>query len=432
MYTITDPLNTPCQIDMEITSACNHTCRYCYNYWRHDKENPQHTVMSKDTLDKIIDQLIENNVFNVVLTGGEPFLNFDCLLHGVKRLTENNILVSCNSNLTVATRDKLQQLKDAGLPHILTSLSSYDPEMNDKIFDKKGAYVKVIQNIRHAVDIGIKISVNTVISKHSQNHVYKTGLLVAALGASNLFLTRVVPSTSCGSDAAKEFVLAPNDYIPALDDAIRVKEETGITIGSLIQYPVCFLKDVEKYADFVGRGCTAGKKMVCIGANGDTHACLHEEKSYGNVLDIGLKAVWDNMHMWRDNSLVPADCKECDWLEWCEGGCRVYARGLDQPDFMCQGSENLPKPIKDYEKSMHLITDDSSFYVRPGLRFRKEDRFYLAHIVGAWIVKISEPVALFLKEMSQSGKNFKVDDFVSDKEILADLLTKNIVQKVSQ
>jgi len=190
-----------------------------------------------------------------------------------------------------------------------------------------------------------------------------------------LFLTRVVPSMACGEDLSHEFVLNPEEYIPALDDAIRVKQETRITIGSLIQYPVCFLKDVEKYSDFLGRGCTAGKKMVCINANGETHACLHENKSYGNVLEIGLSGVWENMKMWRDNSLVPEDCKECKWLRWCEGGCRVYAASLNSPDFMCKGStESMPDPIEDYVKSMPLVVG-GTFKVCKGLRYRQEEGF---------------------------------------------------------
>lgn len=430
MYTITDNLRTPCQIDMEITTACNHKCRYCYNFWRHDPKQKS-IVMSKETIDKIIDEIIANKVFNVVLTGGEPFLNYSVLLHGVRRLTQAGILVSCNTNLTLATKEQLQELKSAGLPHILTSLASYDPEMNDKIFNQKGSFVKVVKNIINAVGVGIKISINTVISRHSKDHVYKTGILAHALGASNLFLTRVVPSAACGEELSHEFVLKPEEYIPALDDAIRVKQETGITIGSLIQYPVCFLKDVEKYSDFLGRGCPAGKKMVCINANGETHACLHENKSYGNVLDIGLGGVWKNMKMWRDDSLVPQDCKKCKWLRWCEGGCRVYAQALNAPDFMCKGStENMPDPVEDFKKSQHLV-NDGMFKVRRGLRYREEEGFWLFHLVGAWITKVSPVDAAFLIERSQKDLVFTADALPGGKDALADLLTKNIVVKVS-
>ncbi len=430
MYTIIDRLKTVSQIDMEITTVCNHKCRYCYNFWRHDQVS-NNIIMSKQTIDTIIDDIIKNKVFNVVLTGGEPFTNFDVLLHGVKRLTEAGILVSCNSNMTFATKEKLQMLKDAGLPHILTSLASFDPEVNDRIFNKSGAFAKVVKSIIDAVNVGIKISINTVISRYNkENNVYKTGMLAHALGASNIFLTRVVPCSAATNDVAQEFVLEAEEYIPVLDAAIKLKEEVGINIGSLIQYPVCFLKDVEKYTDFVGRGCTAGKKMVCINANGETHACFHEEKSYGNVLELGLEGVWKNMEMWRDGSLVPDDCKNCKWLRWCEAGCRIFADTLNSPDYMCRGSDELPDPIEDYEKSMHLV-NDGKFRVRKGLRYREEEGFWLVHIVGAWIAKVTDEAVKFLIEYEKSNKIFANTEFPGSKEELADLLTKNIVKSFS-
>jgi radical SAM protein with 4Fe4S-binding SPASM domain len=433
MDIMTKPLRTPCQIDIEITSQCNHSCRYCYNFWRHDKDNPVNARMSIEVLDRIIDDIIENKVFNVVLTGGEPFVNYPVLLHGVRRLTEAGILVSCNSNLTLATYDQLKELHESGLPHILTSLASYDPVENDRIFNKKGSFVKVVQAIRNAVSIGIKISLNTVISQASASKpgsVYRTGLLAHALGAKNLFLTRVVPNDSCPAETAKEFVLSPELYIPVLEEALQVKKETGITIGSLIQYPVCFLQDVERFNDFIGRGCTAGKKMICINADGNTHACFHQKKTYGNVLDIGLLGVWENMEAWRDGSLIPLECKECKWLPWCEGGCRVYAASLDSKDYMCRGASNLPDPAIQRERYFSQVTENAKFQVRQGLRYREEDGYWLAHTVGAWITPVSNEVVLFLKQFEKSQESFGYSQAPGGKETTAYLLMKNLLSVV--
>lgn len=433
MYTITQKLSRPCQIDMEITSACNHSCRYCYNFWRHDKNNPVNTVMSMDTIDRLIDEFIANKVFNVVLTGGEPFTNYKVLLHGVRRLAESGILVSCNSNLTMSSKEQLRELYEAGLPHILTSLASFDPEQNDRIFNRKGAFVKVVRAIRQAVDLGIKISVNTVISRQSADQpgsIYKTGLLAHALGATNLFLTRVVPNTSCPQEAMEEFILPLEHYVPILEESLRVKEETHMNIGSLIQYPVCFLRDIKRYKDFLGRGCPAGRKMVCINADGQSHACFHESESYGNVLEIGLKGVWENMKAWRDDSLIPEDCQKCKWFRWCEGGCRVYAERLNAPDFMCKGSDDLPDPMEEYKKYMHLVHAAGFYRVRQGLRYREEDGFWLAHIVGAWITPINETIARFLVDYEASQKTFGLAEFPEDEMSLAYLLSKKLVETI--
>ncbi|MCK5683118.1 radical SAM protein [bacterium] len=427
MYTINEELSTPCQLDVEITTACNHSCRYCYNFWRHET-NRKETMMTFEQADLLIDDIIKNKVFNVVLTGGEPFSNFDVLLYMIKRLTENNILVSCNSNLTLASREKLKKLYDAGLPHILTSIASNSAKINDHIFGVKGAFEKTTTNIRIAVDIGIKISVNTVICSNSVDTIYKTGMFVNELGAKNLFFTRVVPAETCPEVIAQEFIIQPHQNFEILDQALRIKEDTSINIGSLIQYPVCFLKDPLKYVDFVGRGCSAGRKMICLNANGDSHACFHENENHGNVFKIGLKGIWNNLKKWRNGSLIPEICRECSWFRWCEGGCRIFASQLDKPDFLCQGPVGLPEPVEDWEKSIHFVNKKNRFVIKKNIRYREETGFWLFHLIGAWIATVEDQAACFIIDSIKSGNlEFELDSFPGSNKTLADLITKNYI-----
>lgn len=430
VYTVADRLSAPCQVNLEITTACNHRCRYCYNFWRHDPSTKISKMSMKDC-DTIIDDLIKNKVMNVIISGGEPFNNYPVMLHAIKRLTDAGIMTTCNSNMTLATKEQLKELKEAGLPHILTSLSSYDPETNDRVFNSKGAFVKAVRNIINAVNVGIKISINNIITKSNKDHVYKTGLLAHAIGASNYFATRCGVSLVAGNEEfASELVLTPEEYLAVLDKAVQVRNDTGIAIYSLYQYPVCMLRDMDKYPEFFGRGCPAGKKMVCINANGNIHACNHETEVYGNALTTGVAAAWAKMDKWRDGSLIPDACKKCKWYAWCEGGCRMAADGIDKPDYLCQGStDTMPDPITDAQKSIALVTTDAKFRARKGLRYREENGFWLIHILGAWITKASPEAAKFLIDAEKVDRVFKMDEFPATREELANLLTKNIIVK---
>ena len=109
----------------------------------------------------------------------------------------------------------------------------------------------------------------------------------------------------------------------------------------------------------------------------------------------------------------------------------MFADSLDSPDYMCRGSDDLPDPVEDYEQSMPLVAG-GSFKVRKGLRFREETDFWLVHIVGAWITKVSPEVAKFLIEHERADEVFTVNVFPEEKEKLADLLTKKIVEKVTE
>jgi MoaA/NifB/PqqE/SkfB family radical SAM enzyme len=245
---ITAPLSTPTVVNLEITSGCNHRCRYCYNYWRKEPvEGIKINKLTAGQLDQIIQKIVDAQVFNVIFSGGEPFLNFEIMQRGIKELTDAGIKTTCNSNLTLATYDHLEKLKQAGLPHILTSISCYKPEINDFIFGRKGSFDDVTRNIKYAVKLGIRVSVNNVINRYNYRHAYRTGMLANELGASNYFVTRAGINKKENPHGGEIVILEPDKYLEVLDNAVKVKEETGINIYSLYQYPLCLLKDPKKY-----------------------------------------------------------------------------------------------------------------------------------------------------------------------------------------
>ena len=191
--------------------------------------------------------------------------NYNSLVNAMKLLNEKNISFSCNTNLILANDKKMRELNSLGLDHCLTSIPSIDPEENDEIMQSKGTLNKIINGIKACVRNNVRVSANMVVTKLNKDRVYETGKLMAELGCSKFFVTRPVPPVY--SEVAKnnenkesELVLSAEDVKKSLDDAIRVKEEFGIAIGSLVSYPLCFLGDLEKYSDFVGRGCPGSKR----------------------------------------------------------------------------------------------------------------------------------------------------------------------------
>lgn len=411
-------LKTPTNMDIEITSVCNFKCRHCYNFWRHD-DSPI-DKMTIEVADLIIDQIIENKVFHVVLTGGECMTNYDVLKHFMLRLNHADISFSMNTNLYYATAENMKELYQLGLPHLLTTLNSYDSSVNDKMVSSSGAFQTIVQGIKYAVDAGIRVSANMIVTQLNKEHVYQTGKLLAELGVTNFFTTRMVPSEAACQDLEDELQISPEEeklYI--LNEAVRVKQETGIQIGSLIQYPVCFLGDIDLYRDYVGRGCPAGSKMLCVNANGETHACLHEHQGYGNVITDGLLKCWENMKRWRTGELLPLRCKDCEWLEYCEGGCRLYTKRLDGMDLLAPVNNGLLPSVKQMERQYQVFDNTSSYYVPKRLRFRQEDGFYVVSVRGASVYELSNSEADFLMKVQSSTGTFTRDSFpFEDKDLL--------------
>ena len=349
--------SAPTVVNIEVTDACNVRCRHCYNFWRED--GSRSFSLDKDMMERMIDIIAEAGVFHAVLSGGEPFAAFDVLEYGFKKLQEKHISVSCNSNLMLANDEKIKRLMDVGVDHILTSLNSYDAKINDYMVNKEGAFDRIVKGIDSAVRNGMRVSANMIVSQRNKNHVYKTGKLVYDLGCQKMFGTRVVPSDHIGEKNQPDFVMDKEDAVNTLEQLVKVKEDTGMMIGTLVSYPLCLLSDLERYVDFVGRGCPAQSgHVVNISANGETHACVHQEAGYGNIFEIGIIEPYQKMSTWHTGAYRFKGCDGCDYLEICKTGCRMsslaYTGKYDQKDNFMVSKDNFVKPFK-------IVVDDSIY-----------------------------------------------------------------------
>ena len=102
-------LSRPALINLELTDACNVKCRHCYNFWRED--NDLKFKLDIKEFDRLVERFLEAGIFHVVLTGGEPLANFRVLEYALQKLSDNNISTSVNSNLMLATDEKIQRLR---------------------------------------------------------------------------------------------------------------------------------------------------------------------------------------------------------------------------------------------------------------------------------------------------------------------------------
>ena len=148
-----------------------------------------------------------------------------------------------------------------------------------------------------------------VILRANMDKIYATGKLAASLGCDKFFITRAVPpsySETSKSDESTEdlYNLTHEETKECLDEVLRIRKDFNMRVGSLVSYPLCFLEDLDKYRDFVGRGCPSqsGHRMS-INANGDLHVCVHEEETYGNVFRTSIQEVYQNeMRTWHNKS----------------------------------------------------------------------------------------------------------------------------------
>ena len=284
-------ISSPITVHVEVTEACNERCRHCYNFSRLSNHNPK--TISFNDLYSTIDELVVCGVMHVIITGGEPLLALDKVVELARECNDNGITVSLNSNLLAATDRNMTLLREASIDHILTTLHSFREEVHDYVSTTNGAFRKIVNGIGIAQRNGIRVSVNTILSHHNKHDIYNTGRFVRDLGVTNFLANRTIPSPTNDGSSKTDFRVGPSEAQMMFDDLLRIREDCKINVGTCRTVPQCFFSDLDKYDVFLARGCAAGKKHLSLGVNGDAHACVHEEKTYGNVHIDGLKKIWE-------------------------------------------------------------------------------------------------------------------------------------------
>ena len=370
-------LSAPLVAQVEISSRCPNQCLHCYNYWRTANETPSCSDLSLENTEQIMAQLAINHVFHIVLTGGEPLLNKPVLFRALELATKTGITAGVNSSVVTLTKEDAERFKALHVSAVLTSLMGPTAEVHDAIAQRHGAFTRTLRGIRLLQTAGVPVDVNMVISQKNKGVVRETARLVKSLGLHHFNSTRAGCPGNC-SDFS-EFSLDLEEFREYLATLHSTGEEENLAVGVLESYPLCGIKEVDKYRAFMGRRCLAGITSHTVGYDGAIRPCSHLDVSCGNLLLEELATIWKRMVMWRDGSLLPKLCHSCKVLPWCGGGCRMEAK-------MCNGFLNTPDPYmapQDIEYVFNQLTQQNSEHksetimppqakVSPRLRMRPE------------------------------------------------------------
>ncbi len=364
-------LKSPATAQIELTSNCNNLCRYCYNSFRGEKDY-DNGLQLKDSL-RIGKEIVDNEVFEVVLTGGEPLLRRDLLYPLAEYLSSENVDVKMNTNLTLIDKDDPKKIEDSGILSVFGSLPSFN-EKNYNRITRTERYRNAINGIEILLKSGIPTGINMVVTKLNREEVYETGKFLYELGIKSFCAT---PASPCYF-MPKEIELKREEVVKTLDDLLRLKDEFGMRVDVVEPLPRCIVEKNDRYEIFLRRDCAAGKLTASISSKGDVSPCTHVQKSYGNLLKENLSQIWKRMSNWRNGTYVPEHCMPCKELEICSLGCREAAKirkgSYTEPDPWVSGK--VLTKNRQQEKDFEL-DEDTFLKVSERVKFREEKEGYL-------------------------------------------------------
>jgi len=331
-------------------------------------------------------------------------------------LVEQGIRIMINSNATLITEDVAAWLASYPVEIFLASIVSHEAQQHDKISQHAGAHAKTVAGIRNLQNHGIPVALNMVATKLNYKDVYATGRWAfETLGVCDFSATPICPSLP----EHLQLALDRDEVVDVLNQLLSLKKDCGTRVDILEVLPVCLLQE-DDGDDLAGilsaRMCTAGNTTMTIGSDGEVRVCSYDEQSYGNLLTEDFEDIWSRMISWRDNSLLPQECKDCSILDACGGGCRVSSKirsgSYCSVEPLAKGT--VSKRQRDMVQIQPAIPSDVRLCVTKNISFRKENsgkflvvahsrHFVILNAAGlSFLERLSRFASFTLKEIRES------------------------------
>lgn len=314
-------------VHWEVTPECNHNCIHCYNYWRKNTENEftGYQQFGTEHYMKIAKVICANKPHTVVITGGEPLLVFNKIKTPLLYMLENEINISINSNITLLTNEITEFVRQNKIGMFI-SFPSGNETTCDFITNRKGTLHRILKNLDILYENAIRFNLNIVASRINIEQIYETAkLLILRYSLKKIYITRVGKPINASEDF-DQYLLNNTDIECLQDISVKLNDELGIEIDTGCPYTMCSINSQKSFNLFAYKKfCTAGKTSYSIDTIGNIKACPRDSKIYGNILSENFRKLWEKMEEWRNDSLLPEDCRICHKKKFCHGGCRVDA-----------------------------------------------------------------------------------------------------------
>lgn len=321
------------------TLECNAHCYYCF------ENGHKKGKMDKKIANALIEFLVRNwngEKLGITWFGGEPIMASEIIDYITKKLIERGVKVGCKITTNGSLIDEgiiYKIVNEWYVEKIQITIDAIGNEYNRiKNYDKtiKNPFEKVMYNIHKLLLNNIKVKIRINFDPEKQGEVLETmNYLIEEFGNSQNLKIYFAP-IDADENTVRNIVDNFDDFdehpyislikfgrkynlyrgFPDVDENNNVGDDTDILLKKLKIYP----STINCYAS-----CP---NVFSIAPNGDIYKCHRvlgrKEYASGNVID-GIKKN-DAYKFFCNTDMTYEECKDCNVLPICQGGCKVNAK----------------------------------------------------------------------------------------------------------
>jgi radical SAM protein with 4Fe4S-binding SPASM domain len=274
-------------LELQITDACNFSCKHCYIGKRGGNE------LAPEQIRAVLTEFEEMQGLRVLITGGEPLLHlkFDQINEMLPDFFLRKVLFT---NGALLKKENIRALK---VDEIQVSMDGLE-KAHDSVRGT-GTFKRVMKTVHDALDAGLSVSISTMVHQHNLSDFDGMERLFKGMGIKDW--TVDIPCASGRLIDNAEFHVSP--------------EEGGKYLG--------YGYGGGLHSSTQGYGC--GLHLMAVLADGKIAKCaFYGDQAVGAVYE-GLRTTW---HRIQPVFLKDLTCN-CEYLEVCRGGCRYRAELID-------------------------------------------------------------------------------------------------------
>ena len=351
----------PFMIIWETTNACDLSCRHC-----RAQAIPEHDPLGLNTAEaKLLLEQVESfgtprPIF--IFTGGDPFKRadlFDLLTYG----SELGLMMAVSpSGTPLLNEANLRKIKECGAKAMSLSLDGSTPERHDDFRRVPGSFELTTRGWQMARQIGLKLQLNTTVTRYNLTDLPNIFRLVTDYGAMTWSLFFLVPTgrgrqedevAPAEYEAVMHFLYDCSKYISAKTTEGHhykrvvlqrtILDEKGIPVDAAFDlHPIYYelrqgLEQVVMEKGLIPREkirrtplhINAGNGFVFISRRGDVYPSGFMPIKVGNIKEQSLVEIYREAPLFntlRSPEQFEGRCGLCEFVGVCGGArSRAYA-----------------------------------------------------------------------------------------------------------
>lgn len=197
----------PFMVIWETTQACDLACKHCRAESQPD-HHPGALSFSegKQMIDQVVDLGIPHPLF--IMTGGDPFKREDIFDLTTYAAQQGLPVALSPSGTPLLNARNLELVKEAGCKVISLSLDASTAAVHDAFRGVSGSYDWTVNGWKMARELGLKLQINTTVTRYNLDDLPDMFALVRSLGVMTWSLFFLVPT---GRGLAEDEI-SPDDY----------------------------------------------------------------------------------------------------------------------------------------------------------------------------------------------------------------------------